>query len=206
MPGIHDLFKSLFLGAPLAYPNCRKVTPSNAVWSDIYDHSGFPIWKSCTYNSRIHYRIPGGNYSIQDWSNPNPSHSHISEDEYISGIENWHATIIPWQLDATRWHRNQFVPPMLSYTTKNRTFWQPEIWRALAATAPITLTCPSNDTTYSASPYVFLFVNNSRKFNVQINFKGGLNTVTCERGMLSSCLTPQYNVCSFVVLKRPPYL
>ena len=24
--------------------------------------------------------------------------------------------------------------------------------------------------------------------------------------MLSSCLTPQYNVCSFVVLKRPPYL
>ena len=24
--------------------------------------------------------------------------------------------------------------------------------------------------------------------------------------MLSSCLTPQYNVCSFVVLKHPPYL
>ena len=150
--------------------------------------------------------MSGGNYSIQDWSNPNPSHSHSSEDEYISGIENWHATIIPWQLNATRWHHNQFVPPMLSYTTKNRTFWQPEIWRALAATAPITLTCPSNDTTYSASPYVFLFVNNSRKFNVQMNFKGGPNTVTCERCMLSSCLTPQYNVFSFVVLKRPPYL
>ena len=39
-----------------------------------------------------------------------------------------------------------------------------------------------------------------------MNFKGGPNTVTCERCMLSSCLTPQYNVCSFVVLKRPPYL
>ena len=24
--------------------------------------------------------------------------------------------------------------------------------------------------------------------------------------MLSSCLTPQYNVCSFVILKHPPYL
>ena len=39
-----------------------------------------------------------------------------------------------------------------------------------------------------------------------MNFKGGPNTVTCERCMLSSCLTPQYNVFSFVVLKRPPYL
>ena len=99
----------------------------------------------------------------------------------------------------------------MSYTTKNRTFWQTEVWRALAATAPNTLTRPSNDTTYSAiaglpSPYVFLFVNNSRKFNVQMNFTGGPNPVTCEQCMLSSCLTPQYNVFSFVVLKRPPYL
>ena len=30
--------------------------------------------------------------------------------------------------------------------------------------------------------------------------------MTCEQCMLSSCLTPQYNVFSFVVLKRPPYL
>ena len=151
MSGICDPFKSLFLEAPSEYPNCRKVTPSNAIWSDIDDHSGFLIWKSCTYNSRIDYRIPrGGNYSIQDWSNPNPSHRHSSKDKHVSGIENWHATIIPWQLDSTRWHRNQFVSPMLSYTAKNRTFWHPEIWRALAATAPITLTRPSNDSTYSA--------------------------------------------------------
>ena len=43
MSGICDPFKSLFLEAPSEYPNCRKVTPSNAVWSDIYDHSGFLI-------------------------------------------------------------------------------------------------------------------------------------------------------------------
>ena len=55
---------------------------------------------------------------------------------------------------------NQFVPPMLSYTTKGKIFWQPEIWRALAATSLVTLSQPENDSTYSVlaclpSPYVF---------------------------------------------------
>ena len=57
-----------------------------------------------------------------------------------------------------------------------------------------------------SSSYVFLFANDSGKLNVHMNFTGGPNVVTCEQCMLSSCLTPQYNVCSFVVLKRPPYL
>ena len=39
-----------------------------------------------------------------------------------------------------------------------------------------------------------------------MNYSGGPNIVTCEQCMLSTCLTPQYNVCSFVVLQRPPYL
>ena len=30
--------------------------------------------------------------------------------------------------------------------------------------------------------------------------------MSCQQCMLSVCLTPQYNVCSFVVLKRPPYI
>ena len=30
--------------------------------------------------------------------------------------------------------------------------------------------------------------------------------MSCEQCMVSFCLTPQYNVCSFVVLKRPPNL
>ena len=37
-------------------------------------------------------------------------------------------------------------------------------------------------------------------------YSGGANIVYCEQCMLSSCLTPQYNICSFVVLQRPPYL
>ena len=38
-----------------------------------------------------------------------------------------------------------------------------------------------------------------------MNYSGGPNIVYCEQCMLSSCLTPQYNICSFVVLQRPPY-
>ena len=68
-----------------------------------------------------------------------------------------------------------------------------------------------NDSTYSVlsclpSPYVFLFTNDSKRPHIQMNYSGGPNIVYCEQCMLSSCLTPQYNICSFVVLQRPPYL
>ena len=100
---------------------------------------------------------------------------------------------------------------MLSYMAKGKTFWQPEIWRALAATVPITLTPPENNYIYSIlaclpSPYVFLFTNDSGRLNIRLNYTGGPNVVSCEQYMFSSCLTPQYNVCSFMFLKHPPYL
>ena len=100
---------------------------------------------------------------------------------------------------------------MLSYMAKGKTFWQPEIWRALAATVPITLTPPENNYIYSIlaclpSPYVFLFTNDSGRLNIQMNYSGGPNVVSCEQCMLSSCLTPQYTVCSFVVLQHHPIL
>ena len=95
--------------------------------------------------------------------------------------------------------------------TKDKTFWQPEIWTALAATAPITLTRPKSNSTYSIlaclpSVYVFLFTNDSEKLTIQMNYSGGPNVVSCEQCMLSSCLTTQYKISSFVVLQRPPYL
>ena len=67
---------------------------------------------------------------------------------------------------------------------------------------------PENNSTYSVlaclpSPYVFLFTNDSGKLNVHMTFTGGPNVVTCEQCMLSSCLNPQCNVCSFVVLTMP---
>ena len=39
-----------------------------------------------------------------------------------------------------------------------------------------------------------------------MNYSGGPNVAYCEQCMLLSCLTSQYNICSFVVLRRPPYL
>ena len=56
----------------------------------------------------------------------------MSNDDFINRLENWKEYSVPWPLAATRWHHNQFVPPMLSYTAKDKTLWQPEIWRALA--------------------------------------------------------------------------
>ena len=100
---------------------------------------------------------------------------------------------------------------MLSYTAKGKTFWQPEIWKALAATSLVTLSWPENDSIYSVlaclpSPYIFLFTNNSEKLHIQMNYSGGPNIIYCKQCMLSSCLTPQYNICYFVVLRRPPNL
>ena len=70
---------------------------------------------------------------------------------------------------------------------------------------------PENNSSYSVlaclpSPYVFHFTNDSKKLNVPMNYSGGPNIVTCEQCMLSSCLNPQCNVCSFVVLQCPSYL
>ena len=70
---------------------------------------------------------------------------------------------------------------------------------------------PKNNSIYSVLaclplPYVFLFTNDSNKLNVFMNYSGGPNVVTCEQCMLSSCLNPQCNVCSFVVLQCPSYL
>ena len=207
MPGVLGPYKSLFLKAPPEYPNCDEVAPSDVIWKTIDDRLGYPTWKSCTYNSRIDYRIPGGgNYTIYDWSNSNPGQDPMSNDDCINRLDNWKEYSVPWPLTATRWHHDQLVPSMLSYTAKGKTFWQPEIWRALAATVPITLTQPENNSIYSIlaclpSPYVFLFTNDSRKLNIGMSYSGGPNVVSCEQCILSSCLTPQYNVCFFCGVK-----
>ena len=133
---------------------------------------------------------------VQDWSNPNPSQDPGSVPDYVNRFSNWKDDSVPWPLAAGRWHHNQFVPPMLSYTTKGKTFGQPEIWRALAATSLVTLSWPENDSTDTVlaclpSPYVFLFTDNSKELHIQMNYSGGPNIVYCEQCMLSSCLTSQ---------------
>ena len=209
MPGVLDPYESKFQLALTGYPNCNEIAFSDVIWKTIDNLLGYPSWKSCTYNSKMDYIIPGGkSFSVQDWSNPNSRQKPTLVHGYTAKFHNWNNQLIHWPLAANRWHHNQFVPPMLSYTIKNKTFWQPEIWRALAATSPITLSRPKNDSIYSAlaclsSPYVFLFTNNSKNLQIHMNYTARPNKVSCKQCMLSSCLNPQYNVCSFVVLQHP---
>ena len=78
--------------------------------------------------------------------------------------------------------------------------------RAAAARTPTENNSTSSDLACLHAPYGFLFASDSGRLNVQMNYSGGPNVVSREQCMLSSCLTPQYNVCSFVVLKRPSYI
>ena len=89
MPGVLDPYRSLFLKAPPEYQNCDNVAPSDVIWKTIDDHLGYLIWKCFTYNSRIDYRIPGGgNYTIQDWSNPSPSLDPLANSDFIDSLGN----------------------------------------------------------------------------------------------------------------------
>ena len=40
---------------------------------------------------------------------------------YTAKFDSWKHDSVPWPLAANRWHHNQFVPSMLSYTAKGRT-------------------------------------------------------------------------------------
>ena len=89
MPSVFNPYKSLFLKAPPEYPNCDNVAPSDVIWKTIDDHLGYRIWKSCTYNSRTDYGISGGgNYTIQDWNNPNSSLDPLSNGDFIDRLGN----------------------------------------------------------------------------------------------------------------------
>ena len=96
MPVVLDSCKSLFLNAPPKYPNCVDVAPSDVIWKTIDNRLGYLVWKSCTYNSKIDYIIPGGgNFSVQDWSNPNPSQDPGSVPDYVNRFSDWKDDSVP---------------------------------------------------------------------------------------------------------------
>ena len=111
MPGALDPHKTVFHRPPPGYPSCYNTEPSDIIWNTIDDCTGYLIWKYCTYDSRIDYRIPGGgNYMIQDWSNPDPGTSPLFLGDFLNRYYNWKKDLVPWPLNITRWHNNQFVP------------------------------------------------------------------------------------------------
>lgn len=100
---------------------------------------------------------------------------------------------------------------MVSFPLNNPTHWQPEIWKVVAATSEITLIRPKNASTFSAlaclpSPYVFILTNNSNDAQIFADYTGVPTIVTCKLCMLPSCVSPQFQVCLFVVLQQPPYI
>ena len=132
MPGVLDPYKSLFLNAPPKYPNCIDVAPSDVIWKIIDNRLGYLVRKFCTYNSRIDYRILGGrNYSVQDWSNPNPSQNPGSVSDHVSRFSNWKNDSLPWPLVASRWHYNQFVPPCCPILLRAKPFGNQKFGEAL---------------------------------------------------------------------------
>lgn len=118
-----------FVQAPKTYPKCNETVPSDDIWKTIAEQLGYPIWKSCTYDSHFSYTILGNiNYLIQDGRNPNPGYHPKESNNNTTKYANWSNKTVPWPVPANRWHHNQFVPAMLSFPLNNQTHWQPELW------------------------------------------------------------------------------
>ena len=71
----------------------------------------------------------------------------------------WNDSFIPYPLAITRWHVNEWVPPFVSFDGTGP--MHPELWRALAAMAPLTLHRLLKEQRYIVwacihSPYAFL--------------------------------------------------
>ena len=92
-------------------------------------------------------------------------------------------------LVITRWHANGWVPPLVSFDGTGP--MQPELWRALAAMAPVTLHRPLNKQRYIVracvhSPYAFLLAKNQSDLR---DFKRKtVYNVKCVNCFISNCV------------------
>ena len=88
---------------------------------------------------------------------------------------------------------------------------QPELWRVLAAMAPVTLHRPLNEQRYIVwacmhSPYAFLLARNRNDFGV---FEGEtVYNVECVNCFISNCVdgNDYSNYKAVMIVKQPPYL
>ena len=58
----------------------------------------------------------------------------------------WDNSFLPMPLVITRWHANGWVPPLVSFDGTGP--MQPELWKALAAAAPVVLYRPLKEQRY----------------------------------------------------------
>ena len=112
-------------------------------------------------------------------------------------------------LVTTRWHANGWVPPLVSFDETGLT--QPQLWKALAAMAPVILHRPLNEQRYIVracmhSPYAFLLAGNRSYLEVS---KGKtVYNVICVNCFISNCVDGNdYNKYKAVmIVNQPPYL
>ena len=92
-------------------------------------------------------------------------------------------------LVISRWHANGWVPPLVSFDGTGP--MQPELWRALAAMAPVTLHRPLNKQRYIVracvhSPYAFLLARNQS--DLEVSDGETVYNVICVNCFISNCV------------------
>ena len=121
----------------------------------------------------------------------------------------WNDSFIPYPLAITRWHVNEWVPPFVSFDGTGP--MHPELWRALAAMAPLTLHRLLKEQRYIVwacihSPYAFLLARNRNDLGI---FEGEtVYNVECVNCFISNCVDgTDYSIYKGVmIVKQPAYL
>ena len=111
-------------------------------------------------------------------------------------------------LIITRWHADGWVPPLVSFNGTGP--MQPELWKGLAAMAPVTLHRPLNEQRYIVraclhSPYAFLLASNQS--DLEVSEGETVYNVICVNCFISNCVDGNdYNYKVVMIVKQPPYL
>ena len=101
----------------------------------------------------------------------------------------WNNSFLPIPLVITRWHANGWVPPLVSFAGTGP--MQPELWKALAAMAPVILHRPLNEQRYTVracmhSPYAFLLARNQS--DLEVSEGEIVYNVICVNCFISNCV------------------
>ena len=112
-------------------------------------------------------------------------------------------------LVITRWHANGWVPPLVSFDGMGP--MQPELWKALAAMAPVILHRLLNEQRYivwacAHSLYAFLLARNQS--DLEVPEGETVYSVICVNCFISNCVdgNDYNNYKAVMIVKQPPYL
>ena len=210
------LFDALKKAAPHLkdYLSCALPTPDSdeqglKVWESISRTSGFPCWKECLYALRSPIPIVATRHFLIEWGSPYRLDQRLNlifKEPYRSI---WNDSFILYPLAIIRWHVNGWFPPLVSFGGTG--LIQLELWRALAAMAPVILHRPLNEQRYIVwpcmhSPYAFLRARNWDDLGV---FEGEtVYNIKCVNCFISNCVygNDYSNYKAMMIVKQPPYL